>query len=222
MIFFGTRGVTSTVKEGDFHCPQCNNSQKFRHRKVRKFFTLYFIPLIPLESAGEYVECRNCKGTFIPRVLEQGNQNDEFMQSSHNFPKICSRIGVQYQADIPIFDSDSLLNARYETSILDKKVAKITVDTITKDEHAKESLQSSLMIEECIWCPDNLALRHVMNTREKEEIKPDDAVNNQTPLDDHHVLLERYVAHARLIIATFYCTQLQQTCAHVQREESDY
>jgi|TARA_B110000977_G_C10833263_1_gene398960 uncharacterized tellurite resistance protein B-like protein len=79
MIFFGTRGVTSTVKEGDFHCPQCNNSQKFRHRKVRKFFTLYFIPLIPLESAGEYVECRNCKGTFIPRVLEQGNQNDEFM-----------------------------------------------------------------------------------------------------------------------------------------------
>lgn len=79
MIFFGTRGVTSTVKEGDFHCPQCNNSQKFRHRKVRKFFTLYFIPLIPLESAGEYVECRNCKGTFIPRVLEQGNQKDEFM-----------------------------------------------------------------------------------------------------------------------------------------------
>ncbi len=79
MIIFGTKGVTSTVKEGNFHCPQCNNNQHYRHRKVRKFFTLYFIPLIPLESAGEYVECRNCKGTFIPRVLEQGSQNDEFM-----------------------------------------------------------------------------------------------------------------------------------------------
>ena len=79
MIIFGTRGVTSTVKEGVFHCPQCNNKQNYRHRKVRKFFTLYFIPLIPLESAGEYVECRTCKGTFIPRVIEQGSQNDEFM-----------------------------------------------------------------------------------------------------------------------------------------------
>jgi uncharacterized tellurite resistance protein B-like protein len=79
MIIFGTRGVTSTLKEGSFHCPQCNNNQNYKHRKVRKFFTLYFIPLIPLESVGEYVECRNCNGTFIPRVLEQGSQNDEFM-----------------------------------------------------------------------------------------------------------------------------------------------
>ena len=79
MIIFGTIGITSTVKEGSFYCPQCNNNQNYRHRKVRKFFTLYFIPLIPLESAGEYVECRNCKGTFIPRILEQGLQNDEFM-----------------------------------------------------------------------------------------------------------------------------------------------
>jgi len=79
MIIFGTRGVTSTIKEGDFHCPQCNNNQYYRHRKVTKFFTLYFIPLIPLESSGEYVECKNCKGTFIPRVLEQGSENEEFM-----------------------------------------------------------------------------------------------------------------------------------------------
>ena len=79
MIIFGTRGVTSTFEEGSFHCPQCDESQNYRHRKVRKFFTLYFIPLIPLGSAGEYVECRNCKGTFIPRVLEKESQNDEFM-----------------------------------------------------------------------------------------------------------------------------------------------
>ncbi|MFL2571750.1 MAG: TerB family tellurite resistance protein [Parvicellaceae bacterium] len=84
MIIFGTRGVPSTVKEGSFHCPQCNNDQNFRHRKVRNFFTLYFIPLIPLGSAGEYVECRNCKGTFIPRILEQGSINDDFMALYEN------------------------------------------------------------------------------------------------------------------------------------------
>ena len=80
MIIFGTRGVKSTIKSGDFHCPQCEQNQPYRHRKVTKFFTLYFIPIIPLGSAGEYVECSRCKGTFIPRVLDVSNTNaDEFM-----------------------------------------------------------------------------------------------------------------------------------------------
>lgn len=80
MIIFGTRGVKSTIKSGNFHCPQCEQSKPFRHRKVTKFFTLYFIPLIPLGSAGEYVECGTCKGTFIPRILNHDNASeDEFM-----------------------------------------------------------------------------------------------------------------------------------------------
>ena len=70
MIIFGTRGIKSTIKEGHFLCPQCEGDERFKHRKVTKFFTLYFIPLIPLGSAGEYVECLTCKGTFVPRVLE--------------------------------------------------------------------------------------------------------------------------------------------------------
>lgn len=79
MIIFGTRGVKSTIKSGDFHCPQCNQTKPYRHRKVTKFFTLYFIPIIPLGSKGEYVECRECKGTFIPRVLESSTSSkDEF------------------------------------------------------------------------------------------------------------------------------------------------
>lgn len=80
MIIFGTRGIKSTIKSGNFHCPQCENDKPYRHRKVTKFFTLYFIPLIPLGSAGEYVECGTCKGTFIPRVLDAVNDTKkEFM-----------------------------------------------------------------------------------------------------------------------------------------------
>ncbi len=70
MIIFGTRGVKSTKETGQFNCPQCERQTGYRHRKVTKFFTLYFIPLIPLGSAGEYVECNQCKCTFIPRVLD--------------------------------------------------------------------------------------------------------------------------------------------------------
>jgi tellurite resistance protein len=69
LIIFGTRGLTLTAAEGDFHCPDCGPA-KYRHRKVRRFFTLYFIPLIPLDLLGEYVECTKCQGTYKLGVLQ--------------------------------------------------------------------------------------------------------------------------------------------------------
>jgi uncharacterized tellurite resistance protein B-like protein len=70
IIIFGTRGVTSTIKDGRFHCPQCDTEKSYRHRKVTQFFTLYFIPVIPLGAKGTYVECQSCRNTYIERVLE--------------------------------------------------------------------------------------------------------------------------------------------------------
>jgi uncharacterized tellurite resistance protein B-like protein len=58
------------MSEGQFHCPQCEANQKYKHKKVRRFFTLYFIPLIPMGKIGEFVECQACRGTFIPKVLD--------------------------------------------------------------------------------------------------------------------------------------------------------
>ena len=70
MIIFGTRGVTMNSKPGTFHCPECNAQRSYQHKKVRRFFTLYFIPLIPLDLLGEFVECEGCKNTFKPGVLD--------------------------------------------------------------------------------------------------------------------------------------------------------
>lgn len=70
MIIFGTRGVNSTLSKGDFNCPQCDSHQPYIHKKVTKFFTLYFIPIIPLGRLGDYVECQNCKGTFVSNILD--------------------------------------------------------------------------------------------------------------------------------------------------------
>ncbi len=70
MIIFGVRGMTTTKERGEFHCPQCNVAQQFRQRRVRQFFHLYFIPLIPVKTFGEYVECNGCKSTYEPQVRE--------------------------------------------------------------------------------------------------------------------------------------------------------
>jgi len=83
-IIFGTRGVNSTIKQGDFLCPQCATERQYKHKKVTRFFTLYFIPLIPLGKAGEFVECQTCRGTFVPKVLDYNpNEGKNEFQSQY-------------------------------------------------------------------------------------------------------------------------------------------
>ncbi len=69
MIIFGTRGVTSTKETGPFNCPSCGDQRAYSRRSVRRFFTLYFIPVIPLDQVGEYIECLTCKQQFGEEVL---------------------------------------------------------------------------------------------------------------------------------------------------------
>ena len=71
MIIFGTRGVTSTSSKGNFHCPACRGERPYAAKRMRRFFTLYFIPLIPLDVLQEWIECGKCGGTFRPEVLRR-------------------------------------------------------------------------------------------------------------------------------------------------------
>ena len=71
MILFGkNKGVTSQISKGDFHCPTCDSSQNYNLKRVRRFVTLYQVPVIPLEQLGDYVECLSCRDTYKPKVLE--------------------------------------------------------------------------------------------------------------------------------------------------------
>ena len=62
--------MTYSAGNGDFHCPTCRGQQPYKHKRVRRFFTLYFIPLIPLNLHGEYIECGQCQGSYRLEVLD--------------------------------------------------------------------------------------------------------------------------------------------------------
>jgi hypothetical protein len=71
LIIFGRRAVTGSLGTGSFDCPRCGTTRLYEHKRVRRFFTLYFIPLIPLATLGEYVECEGCRGTYKMEVLRR-------------------------------------------------------------------------------------------------------------------------------------------------------
>lgn len=68
MIIWGTKCRTSEIGNGLFHCPSCGQ-QHFRHLVVKKWFTLYFIPLFPFSTLGEYVECQGCRQAYKTVIL---------------------------------------------------------------------------------------------------------------------------------------------------------
>ncbi|MCC6524243.1 MAG: hypothetical protein IT373_16410 [Polyangiaceae bacterium] len=72
LIIFGSKAVTSCVTTGEFDCPYCHGRQPFKHMRVRKFFTLYWIPLIPLGVLTEYLQCQSCFGKYKPSLLGAG------------------------------------------------------------------------------------------------------------------------------------------------------
>ena len=71
MIIFGLRSWWRTVGQGMFHCRQCGADRQYLHRAGRRWFTLFFIPVIPLNKLGESVICTTCKTRYQPAVIAQ-------------------------------------------------------------------------------------------------------------------------------------------------------
>ena len=69
LLIFGLSVFFRTVGQGDFHCPGCGGDRHYRQRVARRWFTLFFIPVIPLNRVGEVVECTTCRTRYNLDVL---------------------------------------------------------------------------------------------------------------------------------------------------------
>lgn len=69
LIIFGTRGVTGVMATGQFHCPACGQVRSYEHKRARQFFSLYWIPILPIRTLGEWIQCKECQGEFKTEVL---------------------------------------------------------------------------------------------------------------------------------------------------------
>ena len=70
MLIFGWRSRASVIGRGQFYCPREGGDRQYEHKQARRWFTLFFIPLIPLQKLGDFVECTSCKSTFYTSVLD--------------------------------------------------------------------------------------------------------------------------------------------------------
>lgn len=68
-ILFGVRTRTRTVDTGQFYCPYENAQRPYERKTAQLWFSLYFIPLIPLKQQGDFIECQSCHRSYNESVL---------------------------------------------------------------------------------------------------------------------------------------------------------
>lgn len=70
MIIFGW-GLEreKSVGTDQLVCPVCEVEKSFDHRRIVRYFHIYFIPLFPVEVAGEFYRCHSCGNDFSPELL---------------------------------------------------------------------------------------------------------------------------------------------------------
>lgn len=70
IIIWGWRTRFKRLAQGVFYCPSCQGDRNYSRKKGRRWFTFFFIPVIPLNHVGEeFVECDTCRNAFRLTVL---------------------------------------------------------------------------------------------------------------------------------------------------------
>lgn len=70
LIIIGHRGITKCTRVGQFRCPACQKQRQYRYLQSKRWLTFFFIPVVPLITQWEVVECQSCSQEFDPKEVQ--------------------------------------------------------------------------------------------------------------------------------------------------------
>lgn len=119
-IIFGTRGLKHTVSERPVlsnSCPNCNNGNLV-NKLYRRWFTLFFIPMIPLDVVDRFYQCDSCKSAYnesIKTILQ--SSEDEINENQKRAKLVFAKALIASMTHMSIIDGD--FAAEEEREIMD-------------------------------------------------------------------------------------------------------
>lgn len=130
-LVWGFRGRNKKMSEGEFYCPDCGTYRIYFLMMVKRWFTLYWIPLFPTKELGEFAECQSCKSTFNKGVLTFDPKGD-----AEKFEAAFSVAAKRVMFKMALADGD----------IDDREIEQITqaFQNITKREIDKDDIAAEL------------------------------------------------------------------------------
>jgi hypothetical protein len=69
LVVFGWKVRWKVLGAGTFHCPVEGGARSYDLVEGRRWFALFFVPVIPLKRLGRQVRCQGCGTALPPSVL---------------------------------------------------------------------------------------------------------------------------------------------------------
>lgn len=58
------------------YCPKCRDNRELREYRVRKYFSLFFLPVLPLDKGESVLVCSGCRSIYVmtdeDRITDSG------------------------------------------------------------------------------------------------------------------------------------------------------
>ena len=140
MILMGSRGREVKVGSGQFYCPSCGLERPYVHKRIGRYFTLYFIPVFQIEKLGEYVECQACQKVYPIEVLKLKP------------PANPGRILADVQKDLESGMAVRQIQAKLMNTGLRPEMAQRIIDTVLGDRRKKCSNCGAEYIDTIQFC----------------------------------------------------------------------
>jgi uncharacterized tellurite resistance protein B-like protein len=133
ILIWSWRVRLKTLSRGVFYSPATGHDGPYRLVEARRWFTFFWIPLIPLKRLGTFVECEQTKTTYEPSILERPTNADFEEQLSGAVREAVVAVIV---ADGTVTDAERRLalaiiqervGAAYDAAALDDDIARAPV-----------------------------------------------------------------------------------------------
>lgn len=70
-LIWGFKVRFKVLDHGTFFCPRCGGDRPYERRQAKRWFHLYYIPIIPAATLGEQIRCGVCQTSFNESVLSR-------------------------------------------------------------------------------------------------------------------------------------------------------
>ncbi len=131
IVIWGFKVLFKTIGEGQFHCPSCGVDRRFEHRRGRRWFTMFWIPIIPLKVAGDIVECSVCKKRYGESVLALPTSAET--ATSIGFARRAIAAHMVAISDNTTVASEAAVAMMHESGMSDYDHSQLDIDRQTSD-----------------------------------------------------------------------------------------
>ena len=160
MLIYGHKGVIKEVASGQFFCPYCERSRKYKRYQVTENFTNYYITLFPIKNCGEFIECQGCFTLLDIDILDKTKPIIKGDVSKTELVKIWK----DYYDEIGVNEIPQNVKNPYVLTIIPKFKEAGAYLAVGEYQNARESLKYVLRLcGEFFKALDNLKILHMTN-----------------------------------------------------------